>query len=119
MDIMEIKRRISASEFDLWVLVPPLLPWDDDGTRVMSNLKDRQEFYNKLEYHTRPRPGGTRPRGQLGYRTFNRLILKETDRQKRVEIVATALAQKLNKDFDDSVVTNMLTNQDVSLTMNE
>jgi HTH-type transcriptional repressor of NAD biosynthesis genes len=87
--IAHFQNRIKSDEFDLWVLVAPNLPWVDDGTRVMSSQEDRNVFFGELEVLTRP--------GRTGYlnKDLNRMILHETDRKKRVELVAERVAELL------------------------
>jgi HTH-type transcriptional regulator, transcriptional repressor of NAD biosynthesis genes len=97
-DMYLIRDRVTPEEFDLWVLVPPLLPWVDDGTRIQSDLKDRYAFYHELERRTDP----DRHLRHSGDFTYNRVILTETDRQRRVDIVSANVAKLL--DVEDSLV---------------
>ena len=39
----------NASKFDKYILLPPVIPWDDDGTRVMPDKTRREKFYEELE----------------------------------------------------------------------
>lgn len=94
-------RSVNPDRYDLVVLLPPVIPWIDDGTRVISDYSERVEFYDQLLEAYREHP--------------NLVILTETDRQKRVDIVCGHVASMLQ---DDKIFTNVyerLTKQDISL----
>jgi HTH-type transcriptional repressor of NAD biosynthesis genes len=72
-------KSFSKISYDLVVLLPPTLPWDDDGTRVIPEQKERELFYDALHSKYKNHP--------------NLLVLHETDRVKRVEEVSIAIAK--------------------------
>lgn len=76
--------------FDLLVLIPPVLPWVNDGTRVMPNQDDRMVFYEELKAEFRARP---HTYGQA-------VILGETDREKRVELIANEVSKLFDTDLN-------------------
>lgn len=103
--VEELKRRHTRDWYDLVVLLPPTIPWDDDGTRVLPSLKERQDFYQELLKSYR--------------RHSNLLILEETDRKKRVDIVCGRVAEMMGYEKSYDSVLNSLTNQDASLIVEE
>lgn len=89
-DLRYIRERVTPDEFDLWVVVMPNLPWVDDGTRILSDLSEREKFVAKLIIMT--------TNSQIRHLhdpVFNRIILGETDRKRRVEIVGEHVAELL------------------------
>lgn len=70
---------LSRMCYDLIVLLPVTIPWDDDGTRVMPDEGERTDFFNKLK--------------QVYRNHRNVMILNETDRKKRVNLVSIEIAK--------------------------
>jgi HTH-type transcriptional repressor of NAD biosynthesis genes len=97
---------IGPDEFDLWVLVPPILSWIDDGTRIQSEPSQRQEFYICLDNYTAPKFG------------YNRMILYETDRKKRVEQVSAEVMKLLPTEDFSETYNQVLTSKAPYLTVN-
>ena len=99
---IEDLRKYTQGWYDLVILLPPDLPWIDDGTRVISNLKTRIEFFKDLKrmYNRHP----------------NLLVLEETDHKRRVEIVCDHISRMMrpvNKSSEEAF--ERLTSQDTSL----
>jgi HTH-type transcriptional repressor of NAD biosynthesis genes len=46
--IHEIEQMAKNEKFDAIVIIPPVLSWVDDGTRVMPGSAERQKFYDDL-----------------------------------------------------------------------
>lgn len=67
-------------EFDLYVLLPPAIPWDDDGTRVMPGQGQRQQFFDDLFLFLR---NSEKP--------F--FVCTETGRNARVSSIASKMAE--------------------------
>lgn len=71
-----IRRKCNINWYDLVIILPPELEWDDDGTRVMDDYNDRKGFFERLcsEYANHP----------------NAWIIKHTpDLKDRVDIVCS------------------------------
>lgn len=66
---------------DIIVLVPPVLEWVDDGTRVMSDIAERKDFYRHLK--------------NFYMYTRGLLELQSTDRKDRVHEVSRAIADEV------------------------
>lgn len=102
-EMLDLMRKHSLNHYDLVIILPPNIPWVDDGTRVLSAYKDREWFFNQLK---------------RGYKDHdNVMILEEIDRQKRVDIVSIEIAKLMDKEKDYLNVYNGLTKQDTSLNM--
>lgn len=93
-DINEIRSRVRPEEFDLWVMIPPNLPWVDDGTRVQPDQTDRLAFFYELMDCTNPSKFYRHRREA----TFNRMVLDETDREKRVQEVGAEVLKLIGRD---------------------
>lgn len=48
-ELDEINTSVYFDEFNMYILLPPVIPWDDDGTRIMSDFQEREKFYNDLK----------------------------------------------------------------------
>jgi len=81
--------------FDLWVYVPPLLEWVDDGSRVMSSYTERMEFYGKILQNTK----------FINQPLFNseQVVITETNRKRRVDQVSIAIDHMLGTQKDHSI----------------
>lgn len=103
-DLEKIRNKHTPNWYHLVVLIPPKLPWVDDGTRLVPDVAQREWFYKAL----------TR-----AYRQHkNVMILEETDREKRVQLVANEVAKLVpmpEKAYTKAI--NGLTKQGVSLSM--
>jgi HTH-type transcriptional repressor of NAD biosynthesis genes len=73
----------SNDYFDMYVVVQPNIPWVDDGTRVQPNQKERQKFVANLI-------------GLANYIDVDGriMILEETDRNTRVEVVLQEMSAR-------------------------
>jgi len=95
-----IRRKHSPNWYDLVVILPPRIPWVDDGTRVLPDETKRKDFFNML---------------LNGYRRHkNLLILEETDRARRVDIVCARVAQMVQSEKPFQEAYDGLTKQDTS-----
>jgi HTH-type transcriptional repressor of NAD biosynthesis genes len=48
-DFDEVSMRANFSKYHMQILLPPEIPWDDDGTRVMPLEGERVKFYKRLK----------------------------------------------------------------------
>ena len=81
--IWGIEHAAIEEHFDLYVLVPPAIPWKDDGTRVMPGQGDRQRFFDQmLEFL------------QFSNKPF--IVCTANGRDDRVTFVANAMAEHFN-----------------------
>lgn len=48
-DVHEIYKPIDPNEFDYWVLIPPNIPWVQDGARLHEDQEKRDKFYASIK----------------------------------------------------------------------